>query len=176
MSISIDEETQDLADIDVGRRPDDDTEWWYDGDYQALVRHGADLVECGNNALHDLQLPGWEDVVDDDDETTPEMIGGNVPPRKIQADVKLELKRTKVDTNTREEPRPNSAIDIEWDQLWDDFDIPREPQSQTQLALLVEASPQTSITDTGGDVVTDAIDRGEVRRVRTGKYIPGEWT
>lgn len=185
MSIAIDEQTQELADLDVGRSPDENTEYWYNptkgdemqahGTYDALVQHGADLVETGAVELHDLQLRNWSDYADDEDATTAEMIGGNVPPEKIIADVKLVLKQRQVETQTPDEPKPNQGSHVEWELLWEDIDIPRKPQSHTQLSLLVEASNQTSISENGSAAVDDAIAAGRVVKVSNGKYIPEVW-
>lgn len=185
MSIAIDEETQELADIEVGRGPEDSTEYWYNpqkgnemqshGTYQALVEHGADLVETGGAQLHDLQLRNWDSYQDDEDPTTAQMIGGNVPPEKIIADVKVILKRRKVETQANDEPKPNQGSHVKWQNLWEDIDIPKRPQSHTQLSLLVEASSHTSITENGSNAVDEALETGRIVEVKNGKYIPEGW-
>lgn len=167
----------DLQAAEVGRQSSDDTEFWYGGDYQALIRHGADLVEDKHVALEDLTLPGWEDVLDEMSETTTEMIGGNVSPEKIQADVRDLREERGVGREVQEqENKPTTnPQEIQWADLWDDFELDRTPLSLTQFGLLAEASPQTGVWENGKQVATEAARAGRLER-RGNQYIPEEWT
>lgn len=168
---------EDLCAADVTRSKGADAAFWYDGNYDKLVRNGAALVEDKVVAVESLTLPNWEDAVDEDSETTCEMVGGNVPPEKIQADVRaLREERGVNHEEQQREDRPTANPEkINWPALWDDLDIPpKRPQSLTQLGLMAEASPRTSVGEHGQQVAEEAVKRGRIVR-RGNKYIPEEW-
>lgn len=162
---------EELRAADVGRDRGS-AEFWYDGNYDKLIKHGADLVEDKVVGIEDLTLPDWGD-----DDVEMEERTGDVPPEKIQADVEALLEERGVDRDQQaQQKRPTAHPEkIDWAALWDDFDIPRQAQSLAQLGLMAEASPQTSVGESGLQVAEEAAARERLVD-RGSKFIPEEWT